>query len=315
MDDFLTSEQVADRTARAVDAAVRAGRDLGLTVTDAEVLYDVFSVVVRLAPAPVVARVPTVLPPHVDLAGLARRQQAELDVARWLADRDVPVIAPSPLVPPDPVRRDGHSMTFWRYVEQLPGHEPDYVANAGLVADLHAAMRAYPGRLTFLSAAEPQFIDDSLALLDGRPELIAPADLARALDEWRILAPAVRSRAVFDQTFPGVDLQPIHGDCPAANIVAGVDGHLFADFELVTLGPVEWDLAGVGADGEAGYDDAARRIGLRPLDVDVLRFVNAVGMLRGVACLALAPQLPMLVEAVAPLLDQWRSTPPYPGAG
>ena len=87
MDDFLTSEQVAGRTAHAVDAAVRAGRDLGLTVTDAEVLYDVFSVVVRLAPAPVVARVPTVLPHHVDLAGLARRQQAELDVARWLADR------------------------------------------------------------------------------------------------------------------------------------------------------------------------------------------------------------------------------------
>ena len=274
-----------------------------------------FSVVVRLAPAPVVARVPTVLPHHVDLAGLARRQQAELDVARWLADRGVPVIAPSPLVPPEPVHRDGHSMTFWRYVEQVTGHEPDYVANAGLVADLHAAMRAYPGRLTFLSAAEPQFIDDSLVLLAGRPELVAPADLARALDEWRILAPVVRSRAVFDQTFPGVDLQPIHGDCPAANIVPGIEGHLFADFELVTLGPVEWDLAGVGADGEAGYDDTARRIGLRPLDADVLRFVNAIGMLRGVACLALAPQLPMLVEAVAPLLAQWRSTPPWPGAG
>lgn len=311
---FLTPQQIATRTARAVDAAVAAGRDLGLTVTDAEVLYDVFSVVVRLAPAPVVARVPTVLPRHADHAGLARRQRAELAVARWLADRGVPVIAPSPLVASTPVHRDGFSMTFWEYVHLATDREPDYVANTGLVAGLHAALRDYPGRLSFLSAAEPQFIDDGLAQLAERGDLLGPADLARARREWQVLAPVVRSAEVFGRLFPGVVLQPLHGDCPAANIVPGVDGDLFADFEMVTWGPVEWDLAGVGAAGVAAYDAATRSVGGRRCDSAVLRFVDAVGMLRGVACLALAPQLPMLVDAVAPMLDQWRSTPPYPGS-
>ena len=34
-----------------------------------------------------------------------------------------------------------------------------------------------------------------------------------------------------------------------------------------------------------------------------------VGLLRGIACLALAPQLPMLADALGGMLDQWRSTP------
>ncbi|WP_344143072.1 phosphotransferase [Polymorphospora rubra] len=306
---FMTPEQIADRAARAVEAAVRAGRGLGLTVTDAKVLYDVFSVVVHLAPSPVVARVLTVLPHYADLASQAGRQQAELNMARWLAARGTPVIPPSPLVPPEPVQVDGLSMTFWQFVEKSSDEEPDYVANAGLVADLHAAMRDYPGELSFLSAAEPRFIEDSLALLEDRRDLIDPADLDRARREWRILEPVVRSRTTFEKTFPGIELQPIHGDSPAVNIFPAVDGHLYADFEMVTLGPVEWDIAGLGPDCEAAYNREARRKGMRELDEDVLSFVTAVGMLRGIASLALAPQLPLLVDAIRPLIEQWRSMP------
>ncbi|WDZ85077.1 aminoglycoside phosphotransferase family protein [Micromonospora cathayae] len=309
MSAFLTPEQLAHRTARAVDAAVRAARGLGLTVTGPRVLHDVFSVVVHLEPAPVVARVLTVLPHYADLASQATRQRAELGVVRWLADRGVPVIPPSPLVPAEPVQVDGFSMTFWQYVEPAPDAEPDYVANCGLVAGLHAAMRDYPGELSFLSAAEPRFIEDSLALLAERPDLVEPADLDRAGREWRALEPMVRSRAEFEARFPGIDLRPVHGDCPPANIFPSLHGNLYADFEMVTLGPVEWDLAGLGPDGEAAYDREADRLGLRRLDRDVLRFVTAVGMLRGLAALALAPQLPMLVEAIGPLVEQWRSTP------
>lgn len=309
MDAFLTSEQIAGRTARAVDAAVTAGRDLGLAVTDPRVLHDVFSVVVHLAPAPVVARVLAVLPQYADLASQAGRQRAELDVTWWLAGRGIPVIPPSSLVPREPVQLDGFSMTFWQFVEEVPGHEPDYVANAGLVADLHAALRDYPGELSFLSAAEPQFIEDSIALLEQRPDLIDPADLDRARREWQVLEPVVRSRTAFESAFPGVDLQPVHGDCPAVNIFAGKDGLRYADFEMVTLGPAEWDLAGLGPDGEAAYNREAPRVGVRRLNEDVLRFTTAVGMLRGLASLALAPQLPMLVDAVRPLVAQWRSMP------
>ncbi|MER5490699.1 aminoglycoside phosphotransferase family protein [Streptomyces sp. NPDC002490] len=314
MTTFLTPHQRADRTAAAVEAAVAAGRGLGLTVTGPAVLHDLFSVVVHLAPSPVVARVPTVLPRPDDLAALTRRQQNELDVTRWLADRNVPVIAPSPLVPCAPVQRDGFSMTFWPFVEEARDEEPDYVANAESTADLHAALRAYPGRLEFLSAADPRSIADGLALLDRHPDLIGAADLDRARHEWHLLEPLVRSRSAFEARFPGIDLQPVHGDSPPANVFMAVDGDLHADFELVTLGPVEWDLAALGPEHEAAYDRGARRNGTRPLDREVLDFVNAVGMLRVIATLTLVPQLPELLEYLRPAVEHWRTTPFAAGA-
>ncbi|MFF5982642.1 phosphotransferase family protein [Streptomyces olindensis] len=315
MQGFMTPDQIAARSSRALAAAVAAGRDLGLAATDARVLYDVFSVVVHLAPSPVVVRVPTVLLPYADAAHQSAQQRRELDVVAWLVEQGHPVIPPSPLVPREPVRRDGFSMTFWQFVEVDQSAEPDYVRNAGLVADLHAALRAYPGELPFLSAAEPRFVTEGLAALEGRPDLLDPADLDRARREWEVLAPVVGSRAGFEAAFPGVGFQPIHGDSPAANIVPAAQGELYSDFELTTLGPVEWDLAALGPDCEAAYDAAAERRGLRRLDEGVLRFVNAVGMCRAVACLALAPQLPLLVDALKPGVEQWRTMPFAGGLG
>ncbi|MFD3355313.1 phosphotransferase family protein [Streptomyces fradiae] len=309
MADSPSPRRIARRTAAAVDAAVGAGRSLGLTVTEAAVLHDVFSVVVHLAPSPVVVRVPTVLAPHMGPDELARRQRTELDVTGWLARRGTPVVPPSPLVPPEPVRRDGFSMTFWQYVEEDRDREPDYVANAESTADLHAALRAYPGPLPFLSAAEPRFVTDALALLGERPDLLGPAELDRARREWRVLEPLVRSRAAFEAAFPGTESQPVHGDAPPANMIAGVDGNLYADFELVTLGPVEWDLAFFGPEHEAAYNRGAERNGLRTLRGDVLACVNAVGMLRAVGVLALAPQQPVLAEYVRPAVERWLAAP------
>ncbi|WP_308197885.1 phosphotransferase [Saccharopolyspora soli] len=305
----MTPGQLAARTSRALDAAIAAGRDLGLTVTDATVLHDMFSVVVHLAPSPVVVRVPTVLPSYADLHTQAARQQVELDVVAWLAEQGTPVIPPSPLVPREPVRHNGFSMTFWQFVELDNSAEPDFVHNASLIADLHAALRDYPRDLPFLSAAEPKMVAEGLAALEARPDLIAPADLDRARREWEVLEPVVSSRTGFEAAFPGIDVQPIHGDAPVVNIVATPDGALYADFELVTLGPVEWDLALFGPDCEAAYNSAAQRRGLRQLDERLLRVVTAVGMSRTVACLAFTPQLPMLAEALKPAIEQWRTMP------
>ncbi|MFI6170098.1 phosphotransferase family protein [Nocardia sp. NPDC051052] len=311
----MTSDQLATRTSRAVDAAVAAGRALGLTVTDATILHDAFSVVVHLAPAPVVVRVPTVLPAHMDLDAQAARQRVELDVVAWLAEQGTPVIPPSPLVRREPVRRNGFSMTFWQFVEQDPSVEPDYVHNSGLIADLHAALRDYPGELPFLSSAEPAWVTESLAALAAHPGLIDPADLERAQREWAVLEPVIRSRAAFEAEFPGIDLQPIHGDSPAVNIVAVPGGVLYADFELATLGPVEWDLAFLGPECEAAYNAVAERRGQRQLDERVMRFINAVGMARTLACLVLVPQLPMLADALKPSIEHWRAMPFADGLG
>ena len=41
----------------------------------------------------------------------------------------------------------------------------------------------------------------------------------------------------------------------------------------------------------------------------MLRFADAVGRLREITALALAPRLPVLVEYLTPLVETWRQTP------
>jgi Phosphotransferase enzyme family len=307
----LSSDAIAARTARAVAATAAAGSDLGLPVDEPRVLYDVFSVIVRLSPAPVVARVPTVLPPSYAKNPDAQtaQQRAELGVARWLADRGHPVVPPSPLVPLEPVRRDGFSMTFWQFVDEVPDAAPDVSRRIEQTARLHAALRDYDGELGFWTPFGT-YIPEGLAALAHMPMLIDAADLDRARSEWEVLAPVLTSRAAFESTFPAATLQPIHGDAPYHNMIPTPHGDLWSDFELVTLGAVESDLAMTGPEAVATYDRAAVALGLRPTDALVLRATEAAGRLGMVAALAMAPELPMLIQAIAPMVDRWRATPP-----
>ena len=311
MTDFATPEQLAHRTNAAKEAAVAAGRELGLDITEGKVLYELFSVVVHLSPSPVVARIPTVLPHTATLQDLAKRQQQELDVAQWLHDQGTPVIPPSPLLERKPVQRNGFSMTFWPFTDEDKTKEPDYVKNSELTADLHKALKNYPGELDFLSSAEPRFVTEALDRLENGPDIVDPQDLHRAKREWQVLEPLVSDESAFRKAFPNVDLQPIHGDSPPATIFASTNGPLFSDFELITRGPVEWDLGGLGLELEAAYDRGAARNDLRPLDKDVLRFVNSVGAIRVIAYLSCADQLPAMVEFMQPFINQWRDTDPY----
>jgi hypothetical protein len=307
----LTPDQIAQRTARAVDAATAAGRDLGLRVGDPRVLYDVFSVIVHLAPAPVVVRVPTVLPrSYADSPERQTAQQcSELAVTGWLADRGHPVVAPSPLVPRAPVGRDGFSMTFWQYIAEVPDAEPDVSRRFEMTARLHAALRDYDGSALGFWTPFNAFIPDGLAELEKRPDLLSPADHQRAQQGWSLLAPVLASPSAFESAFPGARVQTIHGDAPFYNLICTAAGEMWSDFELVTSGPVESDLAMAGPEGVAAYGEAAARMGLRPLDARALRVTEAAGLLAAVACLAMAPQLPMLVDAVKPVVDLWRAAP------
>ncbi|BBY19296.1 aminoglycoside phosphotransferase family protein [Mycolicibacterium litorale] len=306
---MLTSDDLAARTARAVTAATAAGRDLGLHVDEPRVLYDVFSVIVHLAPSPVVVRVPTVLPASVRSSPERQtaQQRAELSVAGWLTDRGLPVVPPSPLVPREPVVLDGFSMTFWQYLDAVSDGEPDLAQRCASTAGLHAALREYDGGgLGFFTQFET-YIPAALTELEHQPGLLDAADVQRARQDWEHLAPVLTSRAGFEAAFPGVDVQPIHGDAPFHNMIPTATGEYWSDFELVTLGAVESDLALVGPEGHAAYDAAAVGLGLRALDERVLAVTESAALLASVACLAMAPQLPMLVDALAPAVQSWRS--------
>jgi hypothetical protein len=306
--DPLTPADIQARTARAVTAAVNAGLALGLRVDAPKVLHDVFSVVVHLAPSPVVVRVPVVLPPGLDAARQAARQARELAVVSWLDRQGLPVVRPSPLVPCAPVQRDGFSMTFWEFVEVDPSRTPDYVAEAALAARLHAVLRAYPGELPFLSPLAAT-LAPCLSLLEENPGLLPAADVERARGEWAVLSPLLATREGFMTRFPQVSVQPIHGDAPSYNILRTAGGVRYADFEDVTLGPVEWDLSFLGPAGAAVYDAAAAQARVRVLDPAALRVVDAARMLQMVVCHALVPQLPMLAEGLSPAVQAWRETP------
>lgn len=309
---MLTPDQLSARTARAVAAATGAGHELGVRSQDPRVLHDMFSVVVHLAPAPVVVRVPTVLPrPYIDVpTRLTAQQRSEIAVAGWLADRGHPVIAPSPLVPREPVQREGFSMTFWQYVEEFPDTDPDVERRCAMTARLHAALRGYHGRGLGFWTPFRTYIPDGLTALAHRPDLLNIADAERAQREWSVLAPLLASRTAFETAFPGAGTQTIHGDAPFHNVIVTATGERWSDFELVTSGPVESDVAMAGPQGRAAYDRAADGLGLRRLDERVLRITESAGLLAAVACLAMAPQLPMLVDAVRPAVDTWRSAPP-----
>ncbi|WP_410661070.1 aminoglycoside phosphotransferase family protein [Amycolatopsis sp. lyj-112] len=305
---MISDEQRAARTARAVAAAVAAGRDLGITVEEPEVLYDVFSVIVRLSPSPVIVRVPTVLPRTTTLETQLIDQRRELAVTGWLARRGHPVVPPSPLVPAEPVQRDGFSMTFWQLVEHRKDVEIGPERTAEIVAGLHAALREYDGDLAFLGGLDP-FIPDGFEQLKDRPDLLSPEDLDRASREWEALRPLFASEEAFAEAFPGITVQPIHGDAPGYNLIATPEGELCSDFELVNRGPVERDLAFNGPEGFEAYDAAAGRSGLRTTDDRVRQALEAVAMLQLMACLSMAPDLPMLVEGMKPMIDQWRASP------
>lgn len=275
---------------RAFAAATAAGRDLGLDVSEAKIVHDVFSVVVRLDPSPVVVRVPTVLPVGLEPDVQVERQCDELAVVGWLHENGHPVV---PFWHPEPIRRDGFSMTFWQRVP-TPDTEPDYAASTRLVPALHEALAGYPRALPFMSP-----LDESIPKsFDHVGDFLTADEIKRLRAEWEVLQP-LRTREGWEKAFPDVPLQVIHGDAPGFNLI----GSLYSDFECVTVGPREWDLTLCGPDLVAVYDDVAKE----PLHAEALRVCEAMRMVQVMSVFALVPQLPALAENLQLPLGIWRS--------
>ncbi len=291
--------------------AVRAARRLGLRAEDPRVLHDMFNVLVHLAPLPVVVRVPSLA--LVPAAELAAKQRRELDVVGWLADSGAPVVRPSPLVPREPVECDGRSLVFWEFVDErepmreaaaggLEALEDRFVEQSGWAAELHTALAGYPGELPVLSPLVPT-LAPLLAALRKDPQGLTTAELDRAEQEYAVVEALV---ADLPGCLPGARVQPLHGDGPSYNLLRTADGHLFSDFEDVTRGPVEWDLALVAPRAVAEYERASGR----PLDHALLDIMERARLLQVVGALAVVPSMPELGPMMAPTIDLWRQRAP-----
>ena len=247
-------------------AATALARDNGLRVEEPAVLNDLFSMMVHLRPAPVVARVATCMPKL--RAPIEPWLEREISVTTFLAERGAPVVPPSRELRPGPHERDGFWVSFWTYVRQDPDRTPTAADCSAMLVDLHAALRTYPGALPNLCADD---VPRGLELLHR-----AGGDVLAAADADRVRAAAERLRPLWER--PGVDGRPLHGDAHPGNLIATRDGGLvWVDFEDVCLGPVEWDLASM-------MDDEAVAANHRP-DPELMARCTELRALQVALCL------------------------------
>ncbi|MEV4113187.1 phosphotransferase [Nonomuraea sp. NPDC049695] len=281
----------ADSTALA--AAVSLAEEHGVEVRDPVVLNDSFSLRIHLRPAPVVARVPT-----VTAWGRARPADAlrrELDVVSYLHGQGVPVVPPSDLLPAGPHLRDGFAVSFWTHVEHDPGFRMSPEVAGRALAELHEALRSFPGELPYLGPV----LDEPLRLLELLDGEVAPDALARLRDAHAGLAERLAGRPA----------QAVHGDAHPGNLLATPAGLLWNDFEESMAAPVEWDLACLLRTRRLDGRAALHAYGRDPDDPALRDFLAARGLQGTLWMLARGLRLPSLAADADAALQAWLRDP------
>jgi aminoglycoside phosphotransferase (APT) family kinase protein len=264
----VQSDDNRELTGRGLAAAGAVAEREGLRFADTVVLRDRANLLVRLDPAPVVARVAT-------LTGTRRSGDAwlrrEVSIAGFLARAGLPVVAPSGELDPGPHRHDGVFLSFWEYVEEVDA--PLDAAEAGRrLRACHEALANYDGGpeplepLGTLSEAE-RWLEELTA--EGR---VAEEETARLRDE------AAQVRRRIEEL--GLPAQAVHGDAHLDNAIETAAGPLWNDWEDCCLAPRELDLGCLEAAASAFGDDpapvAAALEAYGPIETEVLAaFVDA----------------------------------------
>ncbi len=221
----MTAEE---RRRLAIEAALGVAGELGIGAEGATTLKDSNNTIVKLVPAPIVAKVGTSHFRDARLESLER----ELAVATHLADSGAPVVRPTREVAPGPHHWRDLTLTLWQYAEPLQGAALRPRELAAVVSAVHEALIDFPSSL-------PPFtleLEDAKRLAQPeRSPALGPADrrfLWAVLDE---LQAAFSTLATANR--------PLHGSPHAGNWLATAEGPLLLDFEAACMGPIEWDLA------------------------------------------------------------------------
>lgn len=210
-------------------AASAVAREIGLANVEPAVLHVSGRTTVHLAPWPIVARVLSAFSLDRMMPGVRR----ELRVAKHLAAKQAPTVAPTLGSPPGPYVVGEATVTLWKYVEHRPakGHIDALAAGRALAA-LHAALADFPGRLPPFT----QDFDQCAAFLADVNALPTLADADRAFLAGRL--DGLRGALAVDCSH----LIPLHGDAHLGNVMMTEAGAVWADLESACLGPLEWDL-------------------------------------------------------------------------
>ncbi|WP_157253436.1 phosphotransferase [Nonomuraea typhae] len=276
-------------SAQAVAAAVAVARDHGIAVTDPVILNDSYNLRIHMHPAPIVARVPAVV--SLGRPRPAEAMAREVVVVSYLDGLGFPVVPPSDLLPPGPVVRDGVPITFWRHV----GHDPRRrLTSAGMgraLAELHAALRGFPGDLPVLTPV----LEETACLLDALAAVLSPDELAEL-------------RAARDGLTLAGPLQAVHGDAHPGNLLMTAGGPLWNDFEETHAAPVAWDLAVLLGTSRLDGRKAVLAYGADPDELGP--FVAARRFQVVLWMLAKATRFPGDMPRARAALDTWRAGRP-----
>ena len=183
---------------------------------------------------------------------------AILDEHRLLAalvEAEIPVCAPLPF--PDGDTLHEIEEIYYAVWPRTGGRSPDELADdqievlGRLLARIHtlAADLGAPNRRTLDAESVPL---EALERLEDE-DWLPPSCRARYVRAVEGLVDVYRERSA------GIEIQPIHGDCHAGNLLRGNEGWFFLDFDDMVIGPPVQDVWMLlpGRDAEA---DRQRRL-------------------------------------------------------
>lgn len=239
---FRESQTVAIVKMREV--ATLVGHRLGMECNATEILASGRRSVIRLQPAPVVAKIAA--------ASEYRLLAAELALARHVVAAGGPAVPPLPGPAAGPHREAEFAVTLWRYVPSLTPPSDTERAAAVSYCQLREALDSYAGHLPdytvpilecargarsrSLAGLAPSQIDLVCSVLDGAPRRLAALGAAPC---------------------------PLHGDPHLGNLLFTKEKPLWLDFESACRGPIEWDLSALPGSARLPRHDTAALAFLR----------------------------------------------------
>jgi aminoglycoside phosphotransferase (APT) family kinase protein len=201
--------------------------NLGLDASDARLIRLTNNAVYALESESVVVRI-------IASRGLRHRGRKVVEVAKYLAEHDVPAVRLLPGIS-QPLRVGEHLATLWEYVPSS-GREPTTADLAELLRSVHSLPPP-----SWLIKWAP--LDDVRARL-ADAEIIEPADHEFLLER---LAEVESALANLEFVLPE---SLVHGDAYVGNVIMGPDGPVLCDFDSSCGGPAEWDLTPVAVGRE-----------------------------------------------------------------
>ena len=222
------SEQ-STRRERAVAAAAEVAGRYGLAGLQPVVLQDWNNTILRLAPAPLVAKVST---SPLGQSG-SRKLGREVAVAEHLYSAGAPVVSPARDLPPGPHEAAGLTLSLWELCRHDPETAVDERGAAEALKSVLAALATYRGELPVFT---DQLEEVGAVLADpSRLPQLAEDDRAFLLQAYGELSGTLAGRRW--------DERPLHGEAHLGNVLATPSGLRWLDFESTCRGPVEWDLS------------------------------------------------------------------------